>query len=76
MLDAPQDMVALPGGLGALLTHVQLAVGHDPQLPFSWTALQRLIPQSVCTASVTSSYMQNPALALIKRHAVSDRPAL
>ena len=45
-----QDTVGFPVCLGTLLTHVQLAVGQDPQISFSRAALQCLIPQTVCTA--------------------------
>ncbi|KAJ7411670.1 hypothetical protein WISP_101702 [Willisornis vidua] len=45
-LMTPQDLLAAR----ALLTHIQLAIDQDPQVPFLGTAFQHLIPQSVQTA--------------------------
>jgi len=76
MLDSPQDTVSLPGCLGTQLTHIQLVVDQDPQISFSWAALQHLIPQSVCIAGITPSQVQNLVFSLPKIHAVGDCPVL
>ncbi|KAJ7400343.1 hypothetical protein BTVI_106306 [Pitangus sulphuratus] len=60
----------------ALLTHAQLAISQDPQVPFRGTAFQHLIPQSVQTSRVSPSQVQNPALPLIKFDMVGDCPVL
>ena len=44
--------------------------------PKSISELQPLIPQFVCIARVAPSQVQNPALALVKCHNVSDCPAI
>ena len=44
--DAPQDMVGPPGCQGTLLTHIQLAVDQNPQIPFLSAAFQPLTRQS------------------------------
>lgn len=69
-------MVGLPGCLGILLTHVQVILDQDTQIPFSGFAIQSLIPQSLHTATAFFLQVQNPALALLKRHTVCDCPAL
>lgn len=74
--DASQDTVGLAVFLGTLFTHIQLAVKQDPQISFSRAALQCLIPQSECIARVTSSQVQNPALAFNKLQTVGDCSAL
>ena len=76
--DAPQDRVGPPGSR-ALPAHVQLVIDQDPQVPFHGTALQPLIPQSVCTSRVAPSaslQVQDPALSLVEHHTVGDCPAL
>lgn len=74
--DAPQDMVGLPNCLGILLTHVQVTVDQDTQIPFSRVAIQSVIPQTVHIARAVPLQVQNPALALLKLHALGDCPSL
>ena len=76
VLDAPQDIVGPPGCQGTLLAHTQLTINYNPQIPLCRAALQRLIAQSVRTARVAPSQVQDPALALVKLDAVGDHPAL
>ncbi|TRZ08540.1 hypothetical protein HGM15179_018565 [Zosterops borbonicus] len=59
----------------ALLTHIQLSINQDPQVPFCIAALQLLIPQSVCTSRVALSQVQNLEITLVKLHMVGDFPA-
>ncbi|KAF4796003.1 hypothetical protein TURU_088131 [Turdus rufiventris] len=60
----------------ALMTHIQLAIDQDIQVPFHGTAFQPLIPQSVHTSRVDLSQVQNPELALVELHMVGDCSAL
>lgn len=71
-----QDMVGLLGCQGTLLAHIQLAINQNPQVPFHRAVLQPLISQDVVISKTASSQVQNPRLALIKLHIVSDCPAL
>jgi len=66
MLDVPHNTLGLPGCLGTLLIHLQLAVSQNLQIAFSGVALQCLILQSVCIARVAPSLVQNLALAFVK----------
>ena len=47
-----------------------------PPVPFSGTALQCPIPQSVCMSRVAPSQVQNQALVLVMLHAVGACPVL
>ncbi|KAJ7410396.1 hypothetical protein BTVI_53560 [Pitangus sulphuratus] len=58
----------------ALMTHTQLAINEDPQVPFHSSVLQPLAPQAIHTARVALSQVQNPALVLVKLHMVGDCP--
>ncbi|KAF4789523.1 hypothetical protein TURU_149949 [Turdus rufiventris] len=71
----PQDRVGPPGSR-ALPAHVQLVIDQDSQVPFHGTALQPLIPQSVCISRVVSFQVQNLALALVEPHMGGDCPSL
>lgn len=54
---------SLPSCLpGTLLAHVQLAIDQNPQILLRRAALQHLVPQSICTARVAVSQVENPAL--------------
>lgn len=75
MLEAPQDRVGLPGCLGPLLTHVQLAVNQDSQIPFNGIARQLQISQSAYIVRVGPSQVQNLVLAVAKLRVVADCPA-
>ena len=60
--------------INKLLICIQLAINWDPQIPFySSSASPSLV---LHIARVALSQVQNPALALVKLHAVSDCTAL
>lgn len=44
VMESLQDMVGSFGFQGTLLTHIQLAVDQNPQIPFYRDALQPLVP--------------------------------
>ena len=57
---------------GTLLTHIQLAVNQNSQIPFCGIALQFLIPQSVHTTRAAPSYVQNSAHGLVELYGIGD----
>lgn len=65
--DELQGIVGLLSCQRALLTHVQLALKQNTQIPFCW-AITASRPQSVCLARLTQSQVQNLAIALAKFH--------
>ncbi|KAJ7423165.1 hypothetical protein BTVI_10925 [Pitangus sulphuratus] len=53
----------------ALLTHVQLAIDQDPQVPFRGTAFQHLIPQFAVTKDwnrLSREAVESPSQEIIK----------
>lgn len=74
--DAHRGTVGPFGCQGTQLTHIQFVVNQDPQIPVHRAALQPLIPQSVQKFRVALVQVLNPALPLVKFHAVGDCPAL
>ena len=72
----PRVQLALWAAKGTLLTQVQLAANHNPQLPFCGAAFLPLILQSIHKARAASPQMQNPAFALVHLHMVGDCLAL
>lgn len=75
MPDAPRTQLA-PLAARALLTHIQLAIAQQPQVPFHSAGLQLLVPLSVCTTWVALYQVQNLSLALVKLHTIGDCPSL
>ena len=76
VLEAPQDALAAPGFQGLQLTHVQLVIDQNPQIPLCTAALQPLNPQTVRTDRAAPCQVWNLALALAEAPMVGDCPAL
>ncbi|KAJ7413847.1 hypothetical protein WISP_88025 [Willisornis vidua] len=68
--DKGEDPIGLLGQLGILLAHIQLPVSQNHQFPFHLAALQALCPQPVALQGVVMAKVQDPALGLVKPHAI------
>jgi len=66
VFDACQDVVCPLGCQGALLTCIEPAASHHPQIPFCRSALQPLLFQCLLVPGITQYEVQNMALGLVK----------
>lgn len=69
---ALQDVVGSFGCQSKLLTQIQLALNHNPRVPFSRAALQILSPHSAHSSRVAQ--VKNLAFA-VEFHVIGDSPA-
>ena len=76
MPDAQQDTIGLSDYQAILLTHIQLVMNQNPQIPFHRALLQLLFSQTIHMPSIVLFQVQNLALALVKLHTVGDCSAL
>ena len=68
MPDTQQDTVSLSDYQGILLTHIQLVMNQNPQIPFHRALLHPLVPHSAYIFRFLLSQVQNLSLALAKFH--------